>query len=103
MLRIVPVIGAVIASSMLAASASAGQMPACGERTQLVKAMNHIFDEKPRASGLMSSKELFEVFVAPNGTWTILITNPQGISCIAAAGENWERAPAETASQVSIY
>ena len=75
-------------------------MPACAPRAQLVEAMKQIFDERPQSTGLMSSNELFEVFVSPTGTWTMLITNPHGISCIAAAGENWERQPGQVAERI---
>ena len=101
MLRLSAIAGAIVASSMLAGVANAADVPPCGPRTELVKAMKQIFDEQPRARGLLSSKELFEVFVSPDGTWTILVTNPHGISCIAAAGDNWERAPGQLAQGLS--
>lgn len=27
------------------------------------------------------------------GSWTVLITQPNGMSCIAASGESWEQMP----------
>jgi hypothetical protein len=33
---------------------------------------------------------IFEVFVSASGTWTILMTDVKGQSCILAAGEGWE-------------
>jgi hypothetical protein len=99
MLRISVVAGVIVASSVFATAASAGDVPPCGPRPQLVQAMKQIFDERPHATGLMSSNELFELFVSKDGTWTILVTNPRGISCIAAAGENWEQRPGEVAQR----
>ena len=99
MLRIPAVIGAVIAASIVASAARADDVPPCGPRSQLIQAMKQIYDERPHATGLISSRELFEVFVSPSGTWTILVTNPHGISCIAAAGENWERVPGQMAGR----
>ncbi|WP_292658516.1 hypothetical protein [Mesorhizobium sp.] len=31
-----------------------------------------------------------EVFVADSGSWTVIVTDVAGRSCIVAAGENWE-------------
>jgi hypothetical protein len=100
MKRVFAVAGAVVVSSLFAGAASASDVPACGPRPQLVQAMKQMFDEQPRATGLISTNELFELFVSPQGTWTILVTNPHGVSCIAAAGDNWEPKPGEVASRV---
>jgi hypothetical protein len=101
MKRVFAVAGTVVISSLLtAAAARASDVPACGPRAQLVQAMKQMFDERPRATGLISTNELFELFVSPAGTWTILVTNPHGVSCIAAAGDNWEPKPGDMASRV---
>jgi len=100
MKRVSAVIGAIVASSAFAAAASAAEVPPCGQRAQLIQAMKQMFDERPKATGLISTNELFELFVSPTGTWTVLVTNPHGISCIAAAGENWDQKPGELASRV---
>lgn len=96
------IVGALLVSSFGAATANAGDVPPCGPRAQLVQAMKQMFDERPSATGLISANELFELFVSPAGTWTILVTNPQGISCIAAAGDNWEPKPGEVASRLPM-
>jgi hypothetical protein len=106
MFRIPLIVGAVLmASSGAALAAGPGQpsengVPPCGPRAQIVQAMKQIFDERPQARGLISSNELFEIFVSPQGTWTMLVTNPHGISCIAAAGESWERATGQIAERL---
>ena len=100
MLRASALIGAILlGASSASTAANGGDVPPCGPRAQLVQAMKQVFDERPRATGLMSSNELFELFVSPEGTWTILVTSPRGISCIAAAGEHWERVPGQVAGR----
>jgi hypothetical protein len=99
MVRVPAILGGIAVAATLAATAHAADVPPCGQRTVLVEAMKNIFGESPQATGVMSSNELFEVFVSPAGTWTILITNPHGISCVAAAGENWDRKIGDTASR----
>lgn len=34
-----------------------------------------------------------ELYVAETGSWTFLVTRPNGIACIAAAGEGWVTSP----------
>ena len=36
---------------------------------------------------------VYELYVAESGTWTILVTRPSGLACIAAAGDGWVISP----------
>ncbi len=40
-----------------------------------------------------SGGAVYELYVADTGTWTILVTRPNGLSCIAASGESWMTSP----------
>jgi hypothetical protein len=33
---------------------------------------------------------IMEIFVADSGTWTIFATDVAGMSCVVAAGDNWQ-------------
>ena len=77
------------------ASVSIGGSPAhaqvnCDLRKSLLAKLDTGYDEHPVASGLASSGNLIEILTSSGGTWTILITNPNGITCIAAVGEDWQ-------------
>lgn len=62
----------------------------CGERVMIVQELSVKFGETVRSSGLSSNGSLFEVFATGDGaTWTILITQPNGRSCVYADGEHW--------------
>jgi hypothetical protein len=76
-------------------TASAGF--ACGKRAEVVYALDKQFNEKRRISGLVGSDAVLEIFISPQGTWTIVITNVKGISCITAAGNEWQDMPIEVA------
>ncbi|PKP85855.1 MAG: hypothetical protein CVT80_00385 [Alphaproteobacteria bacterium HGW-Alphaproteobacteria-2] len=66
---------------------------ACGGRSEMVRRLAQGFGEVQVGSGL-SGERIVEVWAAPDGgTWTILVTTPGGISCLAAAGEGWVAAP----------
>jgi len=62
----------------------------CGERAEVIKTLAQSYMEKPSAMGLAAGGGMLEVFSSQNGSWTILITQPTGTSCIVAAGEGWE-------------
>lgn len=64
---------------------------ACAARDDVVNELAQRFKEAPEANGITPDGMLIEVFVSEARSWTILITSPQGISCLAASGENWER------------
>lgn len=36
---------------------------------------------------------VYELYVGESGSWTILVTRPNGVSCIAASGDNWMTTP----------
>ena len=46
------------------------------------------------AVGVTNKGALVEVLTsADGGTWTIIVTTPQGMSCLVAAGEGWRFLP----------
>ncbi|MFN4143438.1 hypothetical protein [Aestuariivirga sp.] len=87
----------ILLSSVIAGSwtlpATAQQQVPCGERDEIVKSLSSQYSEKPRAMGLANQSAIIEVFTSKAGTWTILLTRPDGASCIVGAGEAWEDIP----------
>jgi hypothetical protein len=76
-------------SIALAQSAPPAPAP-CGPRDAMIKELGSTFNEKPTGRGLMLEGAMLELFTSPEGTWTVLITNPNKTSCLATAGEAWE-------------
>jgi hypothetical protein len=72
--------------------ATAQQLP-CGNRDDMVKSLSSQYREQPRALGLASQTAIIEVFTSNTGSWTILLTRPDGASCILSAGEAWQDIP----------
>ncbi|MGH6934438.1 MAG: hypothetical protein ACREEE_18635 [Dongiaceae bacterium] len=76
---------------MLPATALA-QPPTCGPRADLVARLGDKYQEAPIAIGLGADGNLVEILTAADGaTWSILITAPEGRSCLVAAGEAWQQ------------
>ncbi len=67
--------------------------PICGTRSELVDKLKNQYSERPVATGLATNGGIIEVLASPTGnSWTIVLTMPNGTSCLIAAGENWETA-----------
>lgn len=71
----------------------------CGERAELVSRLEKGYAESPRSLGLASNGTVFEVFTSAEGTWSLLVTLPNGQSCLVAAGEAWENLPVPVKGQ----
>lgn len=65
-------------------------MNMCGERDRIVGELEQHFDESITAVGLVDDNAVVEVFVSSSGTWTIIATGTDGMSCVLSAGEGWE-------------
>jgi hypothetical protein len=65
----------------------------CAMREQVVSRLQDQYSEQLTGGGLHSSTDVsavVEVWVSPEtGTFTVMMTNPQGISCIIATGTDW--------------
>ncbi len=62
----------------------------CGDRDTFLARLGNTYAEQPVAMGLTSNGTVMEVLTSAAGTWTILITYPNGMTCMIAAGDSWE-------------
>jgi len=77
------------------AAAPAQAMGMCGARDEFIRALNGKYLETPKHMAIAGEVNLVEVFTSRVGTWTILVTSPDGKTCIIAAGNSWEDLPVE--------
>lgn len=64
----------------------------CNTRDSVIELLHGNYEEYPVAVGVTNTGGLVEVLSASNGgTWTIIVTTPQGMSCLVAAGEGWRQ------------
>ena len=62
----------------------------CANRDIVVDKLAVKYGEAFAGGGLQSTQQIFEVWYSPEkGTWTILMTRADGVSCIMASGTNW--------------
>jgi hypothetical protein len=73
--------------------ATATAMPTCGERSSIIEMLAKKYHEQPRAMAIANQRMLLEVYASQAGSWTILLTHPNGATCIVSAGDSWEEIP----------
>jgi len=62
----------------------------CDQRASIIGHMAEKYREAPVAIGVTSTGSIVEVLTTGDGTtWTIIVSNPNGTSCLVAAGEGW--------------
>ena len=85
-------IRAALIACTLAAPASA--QTACADRAAIVKRLAEKYGESVQGLGIHNNNGVIEIYVSEEtGTWTILITTPNGMTCLMAAGQSWMFAP----------
>ena len=85
----------IAAALTLAGQAAAADVP-CGQRDKIVEWLSVKYEEEPVASGISSKGSLIEVLSSEDGTtWTILLTTPNGTSCVVDTGQAWQAKPYE--------
>jgi hypothetical protein len=81
---------------VILATHAANAAPQCGPRDAVLAALADQYGETRRSAGLASDNVLMEVFASDtNGTWTITLTRPDGITCLAASGAHFEAIAAQ--------
>jgi hypothetical protein len=69
----------------------------CGTRADLLKELTQRYSEAPVAVGLANSGALVEILTNDNGsTWSIMVSQPNGTSCLVAAGKEWQALKPDT-------
>jgi len=88
------------AAAALALAAPAMAQNVCAERSRVVDQFRSEFNESPAAVGLVSEDTLLEVLTSEKGTWTIIITRPDGASCLVASGVAWQSVGSKASQRV---
>ncbi len=74
-----------------AGPAAAQRATVCAAREEVIARLADRFGETRRSIGLGANNSVVEVFASEaTGTWTIIVTLPDGRSCLVAAGDAFE-------------
>ncbi|MGI9482043.1 MAG: hypothetical protein ACR2OR_06770 [Hyphomicrobiales bacterium] len=86
-------IAAACGALYFSAAVPAMSMAACAPHGAVIKSLSGKYNETRKAYGLAGGKQMLEIFVSEKGTWTVVVTNLEGIACVIAVGDSWEDAP----------
>ncbi|NEY90765.1 hypothetical protein [Tabrizicola oligotrophica] len=72
----------------------AAEAAQCAPRDQVVAGLATRFAESRRAAGLTADAngraQVLEIFASEGGSWTLVVTLPDGTACLVASGEAWQ-------------
>lgn len=84
--------GIAVSSSPLPLSAA--EPASCAARERVLSHLQQTYREEPASMGLANNGGVIEVLRSQDrASFTIIITMPNGMSCMIAAGESWEDLP----------
>jgi hypothetical protein len=84
---------AIVAIGLTWASGAWASSTVCGETDLLVRLLHGQDQERQRSMGMTARGELLELYVARDGSWTILMTGLDGGACIVKDGDAGEAIP----------
>ena len=61
----------------------------CAPRDDVVKRLWDRWQEAQVSLAMIADGRLLEIFVSEKGSWTAIISDPGGRSCVASAGKDW--------------
>ena len=88
---------AVLAAVTLFSSVGVASAAPCGSHDAVAKALTTKYKEARRIMGVVNAKAVMEIFMSPQGTWTVVVTDTNGVACIIATGQDWQEVPIEVA------
>lgn len=91
-------LGLGIAAILLTVQGARADTLTCIERATLMTRLAELYGESRQMVGLAGPDGIVEVFASPEtGSWTLIVTRPDGIACLLAAGTAFERVDAAPA------
>lgn len=93
-------VAAAMVTVLAATTAEARQV--CDKRTDVLTQLSKKYAEKPTAVGVTANGGIVELLSEKDGkTWTLIVTMPNGISCLIAAGSDWvNRKPKQVGERI---
>lgn len=82
-----------LALPLLLIAASPALGASCLPRDAATEQLSQRYDEQPVARGLRANGTMAELWLSPKGSWTLLVTLPDGLSCILDGGTDMDMRP----------
>ncbi len=79
------------AFALFLSTQAANAQQACSSHDEAMLQLEKQFSEQVAGRGLATNgKQMLELLVSETGSWTVLVSDPRGRSCVVASGENWQ-------------
>lgn len=62
----------------------------CGPRDKVVGMLSSKYKETRRSIGLGAGNRVMEVYASEEGSWTVVVTMTNGLTCLIASGQSFE-------------
>lgn len=86
----------IFGAAALAPPAQAQTVAPCMARGDLIDTLNKKYSETMIGGGLQNARQLLEIWRSEEtGSFTVIVTNADGLSCIVASGQHWQAAMME--------
>lgn len=80
----------IAALALAAATPALAQDPFCGKRDPIIAKLESKYQETVREIGITNNGDLIQVAISPAGSWTVLLTNKDGWTCVVSTGDDWQ-------------
>ena len=67
----------------------------CGPHADVVAFLSGKYSERRIMMGLTANGQVLELYAADSGTWTVVVSAPDGRACLIASGTDADVVPAE--------
>lgn len=88
-----------LAPTAFSGPAMAQQPMACAERSALIGELKDKYSESAQGVGLTGNGAVMELLTSDKGSWSLIVTMPNGKSCLIATGDEWQQAPVKVAGK----
>lgn len=91
-------VGFLLVLAMLMLAQFAFAQPRCIQRSEMVAQLATRWNEAPRLEGLISGPDgsnprgVMELWASASGTWSLILSMPDGLACLMAAGTGLQNA-----------
>ena len=90
MFKWITLAGALVLSTCATSPVTAQSNSACSQRTELIEDLTKEYGEVIVAIGLTErGAQVLEILVSPEGTWTTILSYPNGTACMLGSGTDW--------------
>ena len=99
----IAMIGSIALSALTTSSATAQAINAfCGDHTEITSRLGKTYGESRAGFGLLDDGRMVEIFTSQQGTWSLLVTAPSGVTCLVASGEAWQIPPVASVTEPMV-